>query len=304
MNQPTQPPKPDFSVLPPKVKPRDNFHVPADLFDAIVLHIVKNSLGFLQAPLLFILQGPKGEGKSAMAREVCSRIGVNVVALPGAALSGIYEKEPILILRDAYLHASALREVKNQLVVLFIDDLDTSIAAVHTERRYTVNTQLLNGALMYLCDDPYHIGEHPTQRIPIVATGNDFTTLHEPLTRHGRAQFYNWNPNLDVKIEIVRKMFDGFIVASELEQIDLLVRHFNPSHSEPVAFYHALRNALYDKIILQDIHARATIDIAHLNSLISQQKVSLTIQDLIELGEQQRNNKPRSFIGEDGKLGQ
>jgi len=304
MNQPTQPSKPDFSVIPPKIKPRDNFYIPADLFDAIVLHIAKNSLGFLQAPLMLILQGPKGEGKSAMTREVCSRIGVNVVALSGAMLSGVYEKEPILILRDAYLHASALWEVKNQLVVLLIDDLDTSIAAVHTERRYTVNTQLLNGALLYLCDDPYHVGEQPTQRIPVVATGNDFTTLHEPLTRHGRAQFYDWKPNLAVKVEIVRKMFDGFIVARELERIDQLVKHFNSSPSEPIAFYHALRNALYDKIILQDIHTRRTIDIAHLNSLISQQEVSLAIGDLIELGEQQRNSKPRSYLGEDGKLGQ
>jgi ATPase family associated with various cellular activities (AAA) len=287
--------KSEFSVISPKGKLRRNFHVPPDFADRIMLHIVKNTLDYLEAPLMLAIQGPKGEGKSKMAREICSLIGVYVVALPGATLSGIYEKEPILILRDAYLHASALRNIKNQLVVLLIDDLDTSIAATYAERRYTVNTQLLNGTLMSLCDDPYHIGEQDTYRIPMIVTGNDFTSLHEPLTRHGRAQFYDWKPDITVKTEIVRHMFEGYVSDNELERISQLVQHFSTEPPEPIAFYQVLRNNIYDDIILTDIHTRKTIDIACLNSLIANSRALSSIGELIRLGEQQRNNKPHSY---------
>ena len=295
MNGPLETAKSEFLVIPPRSKSRTDFYIPEGFFDAVVLHIVKNTLAHLEAPLMLAIQGPKGEGKSMMSREVCSQIGVYVVALPGASLSGVYEKEPILILRDAYLHASALRKVKNRLVALLIDDLDTSVVATHSDRRYTVNTQLLSGMLMYLCDDPYHIGEQETGRIPIVVTGNDFTTLHEPLTRHGRAQFYDWRPDPGIKTEIVRHMFTGYIDNEQLVLIDELVKHFSCDDTEPIAFYHTLRSSLYDEVILRDIHTRRMIDVSALDNLVAQHKQFLKIGDLIALGERQRNSRPRCY---------
>lgn len=285
----------EFSVLFPKSNGQSDFYVPPVFFDTVMLHIIKNALKALDAPLMLAIQGPKGEGKSRMSREVCSQLGIIVVALPGASLSGIYEKEPLLILREAYLHASALQKERRTLVALLIDDIDTSIASTYSERRYTVNTQLLNGALMYLCDDPYHIGEQETSRIPLIVTGNDFTSLHEPLTRHGRAQFLDWKPEPAVRTEIVRHMFRSYLSKTELAQIERLVNQFEGTAAEPLAFYIAIRGHLYDHLILRDVRTRGAIDFSALDSLIKRQQPSLTVDDLIAIGESQRNNKARSY---------
>ena len=106
---------------------------------------------------------------------------------PEYALSGEQEREPVEVLRRAYIEGATIRQVAKRHVMLLIEDLDTSIAAMLPDRRYSVNSQLLNGALMSLTQDPYHLGEIVTERVPMLATGNDLTSLYGPLMRHGRA---------------------------------------------------------------------------------------------------------------------
>lgn len=286
----------DFSVLYPKLKPQPDFLVPSAFGDRIILHIVKNVLHIISPPLMLIIQGPKGEGKSAMTREICSKIGVNIVTIPGALLSGSFEKEPVFLLREAYLHASSLRSTTNQLTILLIDDLDTSVASVHDDRRYTVNTQLLNGALMSLCDDPTNVGTQKTARIPIVATGNDFTTLHEPLARHGRAIFFNWTPSHEIKIEIIKGIFQRVLSEDELRKIPVIVSHFSQKEIEPVSFYNDIKQSLFDGYILEYIHNSGSIDIPHLTTMLSSQQRNIKIDDLILIGENLSESKPRSFL--------
>jgi hypothetical protein len=57
----------------------------------------------------------------------------------------------------------------------------------------TVNNQIVHATLMAMCDDPTHVSigevwrkERMNIRIPIVVTGNDFSTLFAPLIRDGR----------------------------------------------------------------------------------------------------------------------
>lgn len=281
-----------WSVLTPTMQPRPNFYLPPEFSNVVILHLVKNNLSRLRPPLILAIQGPKGEGKSEQTRELCSRLGIYVVALSGSTLSGIHEKEPVLILREAYLEASSRN--RKGLAILLIDDLDTSVVSVHDDRRYTVNSQLMSGALMNLADDPFHIGERETKRTPIIVTGNDFTHLYAPLTRHGRVWFYDWRPNAELKIQIVRHLFEGHILQNELDKIDKLVRYFA---NEPIAFYHQLRNDLYDPLILETIEHEGRIDIANLNKIIGSDDRGITVQELIELGKQKRDNRPRNFIG-------
>jgi len=280
-----------WSILTPTMQPRPNFYLPPEFSSVVILHIVKNNLSTIRPPLILAIQGPKGEGKSEQTRELCSRLGIYVVALSGSTISGIHEKEPVLILRGAYLEASARN--KKGLAVLLIDDLDTSVVSVHDDRRYTVNSQLVSGALMNLADDPFHVGEQNTKRTPIIVTGNDFTHLYDPLTRHGRVWFYDWRPNAELKVLIVKQLFEGHVPQNELERIGNLIKHFA---DEPVAFYHQLRNDLYDSLILETIQREGRIDIPHLDRIISSNHKGITVQELIELGKQKRDNKPRNFI--------
>jgi hypothetical protein len=62
-----------------------------------------------------------------------------------------------------------------------------------------VNNQIVMGTLMNICDDPNRVstsedwrGERTNARVPIVVTGNDFSTLYAPLLRDGRMDKFYW----------------------------------------------------------------------------------------------------------------
>lgn len=288
--------KQEFSVLHPKIQATKNFFVPSSFEDRLKLHIIKTALPELDPPLMLLIQGPKGEGKSAMTRELCSRMGVYVISISGALLSGSFEKEPIYLLHEAYLHASSMRRSTKSLAILLIDDLDTSVASIHDDRRYTVNTQLLNGALMGICDTPTVLGETATFRIPIIATGNDFTTLHEPLTRHGRAFFFDWNPTIEEKVDIVTNLFHDILNTSELQNVHLLVNHFSNGYNQPVSFYKDLKQTLFDEDIIASIHNSPKIDLPRLSNMVASRRDHIRIDDLISFGEKLSMSKPRRFL--------
>lgn len=57
----------------------------------------------------------------------------------------------------------------------------------------TVNNQIVCATLMSMCDDPTHVSigevwrkEAMNIRVPVIVTGNDFSTLFAPLIRDGR----------------------------------------------------------------------------------------------------------------------
>ena len=63
----------------------------------------------------------------------------------------------------------------------------------------TVNNQIAVGTLMNLADNPNRasIGQKwresdVTHRVPIIVTGNDFSTLYAPLIRDGRMEKFYW----------------------------------------------------------------------------------------------------------------
>ncbi|MCU0569553.1 MAG: ribulose bisphosphate carboxylase small subunit, partial [Oculatellaceae cyanobacterium Prado106] len=118
--------------------------------------------------------------------------------------------------------------------------------------QYTVNTQLVNGTLMNIADNPTNVqlpgsyDSEPIQRIPIIVTGNDFATLYAPLIRDGRMEKFYWEPSRDDRIGIVSGIFEADAVGrSDIEE---LVDTF-PDQS--IDFYGAVRSRLYDEQIEQ-----------------------------------------------------
>jgi len=71
------------------------------------------------------------------------------------------------------------------MCVLLINDLDAG-GRVDKSTQYTVNTQLVNGTLMNIADNPRCVqlpGSYETQpinRVPIIVTGNDFSRYMLP----------------------------------------------------------------------------------------------------------------------------
>jgi hypothetical protein len=287
----------EFTFVGATGEPRPNFHVPRAFADALILHIVKNNLDDrLQPPLMLIIQGPPGEGKSVQTLEVCSRLGIDLIVLPGSSLSGVQEKDPVLILRNAYLAASNIKHVERRRTALLIEDLDTSIVATRPDRAYTVNSQLLSGALMFLCEDPYHFGDRQTERVPIIATGNDFTTLYSPLTRHGRAVFFDWVPDGRTKVDVVRAIFDSYLPPGELREIPRLIDHFADDGTPPVAFFKQLRDSIFDDLILDQLRLRERIDFTEIRIAVEEGQLDLRVDKLIEIGERVRARGPGNFL--------
>ena len=67
----------------------------------------------------------------------------------------------------------------------------------HTQT--TVNNQMVVGTLMNLCDHPTRVSigqdwreADVVNRVPIIVTGNDFSTLWAPLIRDGRMDKFYW----------------------------------------------------------------------------------------------------------------
>lgn len=63
----------------------------------------------------------------------------------------------------------------------------------------TVNNQIVVGTLMNLADNPTRVSVGQdwresdfTNRIPIIFTGNDFSTIYAPLIRDGRMEKFYW----------------------------------------------------------------------------------------------------------------
>lgn len=63
----------------------------------------------------------------------------------------------------------------------------------------TVNNQIVVGTLMNLSDNPTRVSigqdwreSDITNRIPVIVTGNDFSTIYAPLIRDGRMEKFYW----------------------------------------------------------------------------------------------------------------
>lgn len=279
--------------------PTNNLFVPPRFREQLLLHFVKNMMApTIEAPLLLLIQGPAGEGKTMQTMVTCARHGIDLIVLPGFALSGEQEREPVDVLRRAYLEASSMRQVAKRAVMLMIEDLDTSIAAMLPDRRYSVNSQLLNGALMSLTQDPYHLGEVTTERVPMLATGNDLTSLYGPLMRHGRATIIDWVPTREDKIEVVRHLLGGYLAAGEGEGIERLVDRFSGGEVNlPIAFYEVLRNSMFDDLILDVIRRTDKIQLNEVYRALESSRPGLTIDALIEKGECLKAAAPKRFLG-------
>jgi hypothetical protein len=77
-----------------------------------------------------------------------------------------------------------------------------------------VNNQMVSGTLMNLADNPNRVSVYQAwrdqdhiQRVPIIVTGNDFSTLFAPLIRDGRMSKFFWEPDREDLMSILFQMY-------------------------------------------------------------------------------------------------
>ena len=234
-----------------------SYHISSRFLDKLAVHITKNYLDLtgIRVPLILGVHGRKGEGKSFQCELVFERMGVEAVHMSAGELESPDAGDPGRLIRLRYREAAEVIKVRGKMAVLMINDLDAGAGRFDQGTQYTVNTQLVNGTLMNIADNPTDVqlpGSYdatPLHRVPIIVTGNDFSTLYAPLIRDGRMEKFFWEPDREEKIGVVGGIFseDG-LSRREIEQ---LVDTFP---NQAVDFFSALRSRLYDEQIRQFIH--------------------------------------------------
>ncbi|PON33614.1 ATPase, AAA-type, core [Parasponia andersonii] len=226
----------------------DGFYIAPAFMDKLVVHITKNFLNLpnIKVPLILGIWGGKGQGKSFQCELVFAKMGINPIVMSAGELESGNAGEPAKLIRQRYREAADIIR-KGKMCCLFINDLDAGAGRLGGTTQYTVNNQMVNATLMNIADNPtnvqlpgmYNKEENP--RVPIIVTGNDFSTLYAPLIRDGRMEKFYWAPTREDRIGVCTGIFRTDNVPDE--DIVKLVDTF-PGQS--IDFFGALRARVYD----------------------------------------------------------
>ena len=286
------------------------YYIAPRFLDKLAVHITKNFLNLpgVRVPLILGIHGRKGEGKTFQCELVFEKMGIEVTMISGGELESPDAGDPARLIRLRYRETAELIKVRGKMCILMINDLDAGAGRFDEGTQYTVNTQLVNATLMNIADNPSDVqlpGSYDTSplcRVPIIVTGNDFSTLYAPLIRDGRMEKFYWEPDRDDKVGIVAGIFeeDG-LSKREVEQfVDTFA-------GQSVDFYSALRSRIYDEQIRELVHEVGYERVSQrvVNSLEGAplfKKPNFNLSKLIEMGHfmvsEQQSVQNSQLVGE------
>lgn len=233
------------------------YYISPRFLNIVSVHLTKNFLELpgVRVPLILGIHGRKGEGKTFQCELVFQKMGVEAVHMSAGELESPDAGDPARLIRLRYREAAELIKVRGKMAVLMINDFDAGAGRMDRGTQYTVNTQLVHGTLMNIADHPTDVqlpGSYdatPLHRVPIIVTGNDFSTLYAPLIRDGRMAKFYWEPDREDRLGIVGGIFaeDGL----SPQEIAQLVDAFG---NQAIDFFGALRSRLWDSQIVEFIH--------------------------------------------------
>lgn len=256
-------------------------------FRSVVLtHIVGNYMKNVNMPLFLAIQGNPGEGKTFQTLNICKQSGVKVCYISGAELSGNYEKDSILDLQDNYIRASNFYISKHEPCVIIIDDFHLSPASTKNGVGTTINSQILTGYLMNLCDRAKNTNE---DRVPIILIGNSFKDIYEPLKRDGRMDFFTWEAPIKQKYKISYSLFNNMLSKKDLTYITNFVNEFK---EQPVAFFKELKNDILKEKIRYICCKKDKVNVIKCIDEFNQiNSYNVDIRSLYELANKRLNSK-------------
>ncbi|XP_047324271.1 ribulose bisphosphate carboxylase/oxygenase activase, chloroplastic-like [Impatiens glandulifera] len=227
----------------------DGLYIAPAFMDKLVVHISKNfmTLPNIKVPLILGIWGGKGQGKSFQAELVFQKMGISTIMMSAGELESGNAGEPAKLIRQRYREAADIIRKKGKMCVLFINDLDAGAGRLGGTTQYTVNNQMVNATLMNIADNPTNVqlpgmyNKEDNARVPVIVTGNDFSTLYAPLIRDGRMEKFYWAPTREDRIGVCTGIFRSDNVP--FEAVVTLVDTF-PGQS--IDFFGALRARVYD----------------------------------------------------------
>lgn len=268
------------------------YYLSPRFLDKLAVHITKNYLKLPQVkiPLLLGVHGRKGEGKTFQCELVYERMGVEVVHISGGELESPDAGDPARLIRLRYREAAELVRVRGKMAVLMINDIDAGAGRFDALTQYTVNTQLVNNTLMNIADNPTNVqlpgsyDENEIQRVPVIMTGNDLSTLYAPLIRDGRMDKFYWQPDRSDRIGIVGGIFEPDGLSTQ--DVTLLVDTFP---TQAIDFFGAVRAQIYNEQIRDFIYSvgleNVSRSVVNTNTPPSFRQPDFSISHLIEVGD-------------------
>ncbi|XP_019461023.1 PREDICTED: ribulose bisphosphate carboxylase/oxygenase activase, chloroplastic [Lupinus angustifolius] len=216
--------------------------------DKLVVHITKNfmTLPNIKVPLILGVWGGKGQGKSFQCELVFAKMGINPIMMSAGELESGNAGEPAKLIRQRYREAADIIR-KGKMCALFINDLDAGAGRMGGTTQYTVNNQMVNATLMNIADNPTNVqlpgmyNKEDNPRVPIIVTGNDFSTLYAPLIRDGRMEKFYWAPTREDRIGVCIGIFRSDNVPKED-----VVKIVDTFPGQSIDFFGALRARVYD----------------------------------------------------------
>lgn len=226
----------------------DGLYIAPAFMDKLVIHITKNFLNLpnIKVPLILGVWGGKGQGKSFQCELVLAKMGINPIMMSAGELESGNAGEPAKLIRQRYREAADIIK-KGKMCALFINDLDAGAGRMGGTTQYTVNNQMVNATLMNIADNPTNVqlpgmyNKQDNPRVPVIVTGNDFSTLYAPLIRDGRMEKFYWAPTREDRIGICIGIFKTDNVPEK--DIIKLVDKFS---GQSIDFFGALRARVYD----------------------------------------------------------
>eukprot|EP01026_Neomeris_dumetosa_P044481 TRINITY_DN3751_c0_g1_i4.p1 TRINITY_DN3751_c0_g1~~TRINITY_DN3751_c0_g1_i4.p1 ORF type:complete len:418 (-),score=68.35 TRINITY_DN3751_c0_g1_i4:572-1825(-) len=229
----------------------DGFYISPSFMDKMTIHVAKNFIDIpkIKVPLILGVWGGKGQGKTFQCMLTYKKLGIAPLVMSAGELESGNAGEPAKLIRQRYREASDIIK-KGKMASLFINDLDAGAGRMGLKTQYTVNNQMVNATLMNIADNPTNVQlagvykQESIPRVPIIATGNDFSTLYAPLIRDGRMEKFYWNPTREDRIGVSMGIFaEDNITRNDVE---VIVDTF-PNQS--IDFFGALRARVYDDAI-------------------------------------------------------
>jgi len=262
-----------------------------ELERAIRRHLFKQVLPSLKGRVerYLIIQGARGTGKTVSATDASLRYGFAVAMLPASMLASEHEGGASAVLDDFMSFVVETSRTRKMRIAIVADDFDLSISAADSQMGKTINSLLVTHQLQQLADtqEPRNFDD---SGMPIIFTGNNFTTMRASLFRDGRATWHTHRPTLDDKLAIAFQLFNP----RSFDDRRLIERMVRTYRDESVAFWRALHSDLMTDR-LDEIIARSLPDVAAAEAEF-RRPVPLDGVKLATLARTRAKTRPMSFL--------
>ncbi|XP_073526034.1 uncharacterized protein [Phyllobates terribilis] len=269
----------------------DGLYIAPAFMDKLVVHISKNFMNLpnIKVPLILGVWGGKGQGKSFQCELVFAKMGINPIMMSAGELESGNAGEPAKLIRQRYREAADII-AKGKMCCLFINDLDAGAGRMGGTTQYTVNNQMVNATLMNIADNPTNVqlpgmyNKQDNARVPIIVTGNDFSTLYAPLIRDGRMEKFYWAPTREDRIGVCTGIF-----RSDNISVDSIVKLVDTFPGQSIDFFGALRARVYDDEVRKWVSEQGVENVGKrlVNSKdgpVSFEQPKMTVEKLLEYG--------------------